>query len=186
MKKTVYINDIVHNIYLKIDKVFNGTKGEKTWMLYHDALSLMTSKECKKIMEERGILDRWILSELVLNGGTPYANRTVGNSPEIMPLDCSLNKDIHEGVRRYCIYTCKLDRDDNKKISVNTPKQRVHAYRQLWDPNHLPEGIPSGKRIIEDINRIFNKNILRVVEARNDVAHGLGTQRGWQRNLLVS
>ena len=79
------INDIVHNIYLKSDKVFKGTKGEKTWMLYRDSLNLMNSKECKKIMEERGILDCWILPELGLNDCTPYANCPVGNSAEIIP-----------------------------------------------------------------------------------------------------
>ena len=83
-------------------------------MLYHDAL-LMTSEECKTYMQGSGILDRWILPELGLNDGTPYANRPVGNSPKIMPLDCSLNKDIHEGVRRHYIYTNRLNRNNKKE-----------------------------------------------------------------------
>ena len=81
---------------------------------YHDALSLMTLEESTKFMRENGIIDHWILPELGLNDGTPYTNCPVGNSPKIMPLDCSLNKDIHEGVRRHWIFFGKLDRDNEK------------------------------------------------------------------------
>ena len=128
IKKSVCIHDLVNDIYLHSENIFKGTKGEKSWMLHHDALSLTASEECKKYMQRRGILDRWILPELYLNDSIPYANRPVGNSPEIMPLDFFLNKDIHEGMRRHCIYTNRLGRN-NQKISLNTQKQGVHAYQ---------------------------------------------------------
>ena len=123
------------------------------------------------------------MKKLGLNNGTPYANCPVGNSPEIMPLDFSLNKNIHEGVRRHCVYTSRLERDDNKKISLNTTKQGVHAYRKLWDPKHLPEGIPSGEYIMQDINLIINENMMRIIKARSAVVPGLGTRRGQRRDL---
>ena len=167
----------MYNIYLESEKVFKGTKGEKTWMFYHDALSIMTLEECKMFMREKGFIDRWILPELGLNDGTPYANRLVRNSPKIMTLDCSLNKDIHRGVRRHCILTGKLDRD-NEKNSLNTQKQGVHAYRRLWDPIHHPEGIPSSAHIKQDINWIINKNMMRILMACGAVLPGLGSQRG--------
>ena len=187
LKKLVCIHDIVNNIYLHSEKIFKGTKGEKSWMLYHDTLSLMTSEECKKYMQGRGILDRWILPELGHNDGTPYANHPVRNSPEIMPLDCSLNKDIHKGMRRHFIYINKLDKND-EKISINTQKQGVHAYRQLWDPKHLPEGIPSSAFIIQDINQIINENMMRIVMARGVFIPGLGTRRtqgSWLATIAV-
>ena len=115
-------------------------------------------------MRGKGVINRWILPELGLNDGTPYANRLVRNSPKIMPLDCSLNKNIHKGVRRHCVFTGKLNRDDEKN-SLNTQKQGVHAYQQLWGPKDLPEGIPSGARIMQDINLIINDNMICIIKA---------------------
>ena len=70
-----------------------------------------------------------------------------------------------------------------KKISLTTQKQGVHAYRQLWNPKHLPEGIPSGARIMQDINLIIDKNVMRIIKARGEVVPGLGTRRRRRRDL---
>ena len=72
------------------------------WMFFHDALSLMTAESCKLWMERRGILKHWILPECGLHQDQPglkdYWHRPVGNSPELMPWDCSLNKDLQDAV----------------------------------------------------------------------------------------
>ena len=64
-----------------------------------------------------------------LQDGTPYAVRPVGNSPEFMPLDNSLNRDI---LHIFCFH-CVLSRfvldmegtdeeDSNMRFSLSTPK----------------------------------------------------------------
>ena len=70
-----------------------------------------------------------------------------------------------------------------KKISLNTQKQGVHAYRKLWDPKNLPEGIPSGARIMQDINHIINENMMRIIKAHGAVVPGIGTRCGRKRDL---
>ena len=38
-----------------------------------------------------------------LQYGTPYDGRPVGNSPEFLPLDNSLNRDIFHSLRFHCV-----------------------------------------------------------------------------------
>ena len=98
MKRTVLITTVVQQIYENSKEIFKGTKYEQDWYFYHDVLSLMTSNSYRKFMTKRGIINHWILPEQGLNEVSKYINRPVGNSLEMMLLDNSLNKDLHEGV----------------------------------------------------------------------------------------
>ena len=124
---------------------------------------------------QEGILDRWILPENGLNAGTIYEGRPVGNCTEIMPLDCNLNKDCHEGAKRHRLYSNRLDKDDPRKFGLRRPKQGSDTYRRLWDPSLHPDGIPSSKRIIEEVNKILDETLLKVINARGAAIPGLGS-----------
>ena len=43
--------------------------------------------------------------ELRCNVGTVYHDHTVGNTPEVIPLDTSLFDDLDEGVERHIVST---------------------------------------------------------------------------------
>ena len=45
-------------------------------------------------MKEKNYYHRWLLPMNGLQDGTPYSGRPVGNSPEFMPLDNILNREI--------------------------------------------------------------------------------------------
>ena len=82
-------------------------------LFYHNALSQLTEKKTLEWMKnnkigEKKIYEMWIKpvlgcnDEIELDDGsspTNYAGRPVGNSPEFMPLDNSLNNDIHQAVQ---------------------------------------------------------------------------------------
>eukprot|EP00957_Ditylum_brightwellii_P171780 13076823-Ditylum_brightwellii.AAC.1 len=57
------INQLAQHMHGKMEKVLKGTTYERTWKFYHDAISLMSAKECHLHMEQTGILNRWILPE---------------------------------------------------------------------------------------------------------------------------
>ena len=61
MVNYVVITDYIENIIEESRKVFKGNTHEADWVLYHDALSLMRAKECKKWIKERDYLKLWIL-----------------------------------------------------------------------------------------------------------------------------
>ena len=84
-----------------------------------------------------------------------WKDRPVGNN--FMPLDNSLNNDLHKSVTSHCIMTQILDNNDTKKFSMRTPKQGLSAYERIW-AHH-----PPSKRIIQDINLTYDslKDILK-------------------------
>ena len=84
--------------------------------------------------ERKWYYDKWITTVMGCNNKvgpkktTAYAKRPVGNSPEIMPLDNSINQDVHESVRVHTVSTFYLPKDHQDKFSLSTPKSIIHAY----------------------------------------------------------
>eukprot|EP00957_Ditylum_brightwellii_P037669 2848673-Ditylum_brightwellii.AAC.1 len=128
MKKYVSINQLVQHIHNKTEKVFKGTMNERTWKCYHDALSLMSEKECCLHMEQTGNLKRWILPEEGLNKKEKYKGRLIGDCPKVNALDANLNKDSQDGICRYISKTGTFPDDDNQKFSIMTEKKGASAY----------------------------------------------------------
>ena len=183
MKRSISINDLVKQIYENSKKLFVGSKYEDNCFFYYDALTLMTSTSCKRFLQETNIIDHWILPQQGCNKKTKFANRPVGNSPEVMPLDSNLNKDLHEGVSWLCAVTARLDDSDPNKFSKTTPKRALSAYRRAWYPTFLPEGFPNSQRIVRDVDRVVDEVYLRIFRARGVVVKGLGTRRGRRNDL---
>ena len=76
---------------------------------YTTALINCHNKKHKVLMQtitwtrKNNYLHRWLLPFNGLQYGTPYARRLVVNSPEFMPLDNSLNRDILHSFRFHCV-----------------------------------------------------------------------------------
>jgi hypothetical protein len=84
--------------------IYKGTKNEDNWMFYHGALLLMTAKETIRWMPENSYQKQWILPVGGLHHWDKYLKAyfggpSIGNSPENMPLDTSLNSHIHQKVQ---------------------------------------------------------------------------------------
>ena len=99
---------------------------------------------------------------LGINKNTAFFGRPVGNSPELMPMDATLNKDVDDGVRYHVALTYNLAHDDPKKFSLSTPKRGSSAYLRVW------EQCPPSNRIIEDTDK-FLKALTKISNA-NGVA----------------
>ena len=131
-------------MFTETEKAYAGSKHEKTWKIYHDALKFMTGKDAIDFMKQKGWYDRLIRPKLGLKKGTIYADRIVGCRPELQVLDYHLNQDLHTAVDEHCIITRNLKDDDPLKFSKRTPKIMLSAYLRLWDPNNGIHGCPSG------------------------------------------
>ena len=183
MKRFMSMNMLVSKVYENSKKVFMGTECQSNWYFCHDALSLMTSNECKNFMIRTGIINHWILLQQRCNKQTVYANRPVGNSPEVMPSDSNLNKDLHEGVNWLCSLTNWLCNSDPKNFSKTTPKQMLSAYARAWDPIHSPDGFPSSNRIVQDIDRVVDEVYLKIIKYWGAIMPHLGMRWGQRNNL---
>ena len=81
-------------------------------------------------MKENNYSHRLFLPIDGLQDGTPYAGCPVGNSPDFMPLDHSLNRDILHSFRFHCVLSRFLldgkvtDKEErNMHFSFYTPKE---------------------------------------------------------------
>jgi len=183
MKKIVCIKELITHVVEETRRVMRGTKFEDNFYFYHDALSLMTAAETRKWMLEMDYEKYWLLPMKDLNKGTTYHNRPVGDSPEMMPLDCSLFNDLHEGANRHVSLTHLLHKDDPKKFSLATPKEISRAYCRLWTGG-AEEGSPTCERIIQDCNK-FVRNIQVINDAKGIMCSGLGNRRGHRKENAV-
>ena len=64
-------------------------------------------------MSEMGYKARWLVSQTDLNVGTRFHGKPVGNFPEFMPLDNSLNVDVKRAHECHVTAALHLPIDDN-------------------------------------------------------------------------
>ena len=153
MKKYMSIRTLVKEIHDSSKAAFVNTVHADDWYFYHDALSQMTAKSTVEWMKTEGYYKRWLIPQKGCNAGTVYANRPVGNSPEFMPLDNSLNQDIQVSLSLHCAITAHLPDADSRKFSMRTPKTIVEGIDKIWGA----EGdIPNSKRIMHDCDKALN------------------------------
>ena len=96
------------------------------------------------------------MPQLGLNAGTVYEGRPVGNSPEFMPLDNSLNADITRSHDFHCRATAKLHKDDPRRFSMATPRTISQGIHRLFECDENQEGVPSSSRIIHDCDQVWD------------------------------
>ena len=152
-----------------------GTEYEDNFFFYHDALTQLTDKESINYMQDKGMLKHWILPKAGLLNGTRWANSPLGNSPEFNPLDCNLNRDIHEAARLHILLITSNQKNlgINEKEYLSTTKQKDLAkmYLSVWE-NH-----PCSERIITDVTKI-PKNFRTVYMSDGCVVKGIGQNDG--------
>ena len=140
MSPYICIAELINHIMSATKEVISGTKYKGQELFFHDALSLMTAKDTVTWMKEKGIYEHWILPEigcydLLGKNKSCYAKRPVGNSPELMCLDMSLNKDVRECLRMHVSITQHLEKADPYRFSMSTPKEISRAISRLVHPS---------------------------------------------------
>ena len=68
------------------------------------------------------VKERWLVPQNGVNAGIVYVGWPVGNSPEFMPWDNSLNSDVKRTNDYHCGVTNKLGDKDMRKFSMKTHK----------------------------------------------------------------
>ena len=177
------IRNIVEYMIEESRRIFND--GKCDWHIYHDALSLFVSEENVEWMKskmadsKRTYFDVFIFPQNGLSAGIArYGSRPVGNSPEFMAWDCSLNKDVDDALRRHVVATAHLDIKDPRKFSMRTPREIERAIFRLMDPAFSgEEGVPTASRIREDCMKVL-ESYKTVVEERGRLVEGLGNRTG--------
>ena len=156
MSKLFCIAYLIRFTMNESDKLTKGSEHKDDFFIVHDAMVLIIAKETMNCMRQNGYLHRWLLPLNGLQDGTPYAGRTVGKSPEFMPVDNSLNREIlhsfhmHSVLSRYIVDGEETTEEErNMCFSYSTPREIARGLRCIWDSKM---GTLSLVRIIEDVD----------------------------------
>ena len=175
----ICITELVEYMDSATKEVMAGTKHADDYYWYHDALTQLTDKRTKEWMVKEGYFKRWLLPVPPCNAGTIYEGRPVGNSPEIMPWDCSLNQDVHVTVDNHSCYFRAIPKDHPlyaKRFSKASPAIMLKSYLRILDP--VTGVCPSSKRIIQDITRCWGSHIDIICEHGGAAVDGIGSRNG--------
>jgi hypothetical protein len=162
---------MIDHIDNETKRVIKGTKNEGRGLWYHDALSLMMCKKSVQYMKEKGIFDSWLLPWDRLQEGTRYHESIPGDSPELMPLDETLNMDIHASACYHVAITSHLPNNDPRKYSFSPPKEISCAYLHLVDP--ATGSAPPSTRIVQDCEK-WIRSLGKIREAGGKMVQGFG------------
>ena len=146
------------------------------YLVWHDALSLMTCKNTREWMEKKGYLEHWVLPELGVNKYWKYYDgNPTGNGPELHWMDNSLNRDVDVVASAHCAETNMLRADDalfGNKFRMDTPGELTRTYTRVWNGD-ANGAAPSAARIVHDIenwidvlHRIFDAKGIAVDDRR--------------------
>ncbi len=184
------IKDLVLHIHNESRRVMQGTKYEGKYYFYHDALTQLTDTKCVEWMKEQDIYKHWIKPELGCNeniivtnqdGETlkskRYANRMVGNSPEMNPLDNSNFRDVRTAIALNVAATWHLEKKDPLKFSLSTPNEVTRTFKRIWDPKN---GVsPTSRRILEDVKRVL-VSLQQITTAKGKIVPGIVNRNGYR------
>jgi hypothetical protein len=187
MSAYVCVTELVEWIVESTKKMFQGTTHEDDWVFYHDALSQLTANETVIWMKAKGYYDRWIHPLNKLHQDQPdlkaYYNRPVGDRPENMPWDNTLNQDVHVSVNQHVLFTSKYEEDDERKFSLSTPNRASYAYRRILHP--VTGVVPSSDRIIHDVELVF-ESLMKIHHAKGIKDTTLANRSGnrWEKSPI--
>ena len=179
---SVCITELVRHMDTHTAAVYKGTEFEKTYKWYHDALTQLTCKRTRAWMEEEDLLKHWLLPVGPYNEGTVYYGRPVGNTPEIMPWDCSLNRDVHCTVEFYSAMSKWLPKDHPlypRRFSKASYAIMRSSYLRVLHPE---TGVcPSSERIVQDVIKCWGEHLDVICAHGGAAVPELGNRVGKRR-----
>ena len=178
----VCITELILHMRDATAAAYAGTEFARTYLIYHDALTQLTYKKTRAWMEKEGIMKHWLLPVGECNAGTVYYGRPVGNSPELMPWDCSLNQDVHTCVEFYSS-VCRWYGKDHplypSRFSKASYSIMRDSYLRVLDPE---TGVcPSSDRIVQDITRCWGEHLDLICAYKGGAVPGIGNRVGKRR-----
>jgi hypothetical protein len=134
------------------NRLYKDTPWEKTWVIYHDALSQWWDPASQGLLGKLGMAKRQIrawgptsAAELTVTEFNEagevkkvhtivnkYRFKLMGDSPEFMPLDRHLFNDLKLATKRNVSLTRGLPDNDKRKMWFNTPKRSFQSLAKTW------------------------------------------------------
>ena len=187
MSKFCCITDLIRFMMKESEKRMKRSVHEDNFFIVHDDLLSMTAKVTITWTKENNYYHHWLLPMNGLQDWTPYSGSPVGNSPELIPLDNSLNRDILHNLHfnfvlsRFVLYEKKNEEEErNMRFSFSTPKEIARGFKRIWESKIKT---PSSTRIIQDVDMSL-KALEIVYRANGSAVEGLADRNGYRRKVV--
>ena len=169
----VDVRDMMKHMVDEGNKAFAGTPYADTWVIHHDALSQWHEEGAQKYLRDvLGMtVKRQLCSQGTTNSDNRYKEKSVGNSPELSPLDSNLFADLDNGINQHCAISSIYEKDDKRKFSLGTPKEIQHCVIRTW------EVCPTSERIVQDIKR-WKDSLKKIIDHQGAVVPDLDNRSG--------
>jgi hypothetical protein len=184
----VCVTELIKHMDKQTKAAHAGTKYAESYMWSHDSLTQMTNGVCRRWMRIKGVWRRWMKPELGLNDCVLFINknrvtettirykkRPVGDQPELMPHDSSLNYDINCALSLHVMMTNHLEDSDPRKMRKRTPAEIVKCKTKLCHPE--TGVVPKSAHIIQDVKKV-PKYLVEIVRNGGLIVHGLVNRNG--------
>jgi hypothetical protein len=161
------VRDIMDHIVGEHNKLYKGTKREKTSMIFHDHLKAWFEDEAQVHLKKLGFENRQLrilpanYDKVVLG----YRGKLAGNSPEMCRgLDAHGFADLDRSTVLNCSIAATLALEDpvRKRWGMGTPITLRYSMWNSWSHS------PSSERIIEDIMN-FPMVLKKIIDAEGCV-----------------
>jgi hypothetical protein len=185
---TVCVTELIRHMEKHTKAAYAGTEYKNSYMWSHDSLTQMTDAACRQWMRKIGVWKRWVKPELGLNDSIPFVNkngeteittrykkRPVGDQPELMPHDSSLNYDVDRSLSLHVMMTSHLDDSDPLKMSKRTPSEIVKCIDKLCHP--VTGVVPKPERIVQDVKKVPNC-LIEIIKHGGLIVPGLVNRNG--------
>lgn len=135
-------------------QVYSNTPFAKSFMIYHDHLSIMWEQRAIAYLKEIGWYDRFIKITGSNNAKVVkyYRDSVVGDSPEnARALDSYGFSDLECSMSFHVAMTAALLPNDEKKFQLGTPNQVWRTMERCWNVCE-----PTSERIVQVGEQYFN------------------------------
>ena len=173
-KKSCCITEMIDHMIAESTAVYAGTEFANSFMIYHDALTLLWEAKAREYIREKGFTDRFIhiIREYQDGINKRYWFTVVGDSPELArALDSFGFADLELSMAFHQALTSGWAANNPKKFQFGTPSQVWSAMSRCWEVE------PTSERIVQDIIDL-PRVLQKIIDAKGTVAYGEALRNG--------
>lgn len=150
-KSIMCVTELMDHAINVAEEAYKGTRREKDFLIFHDALSQWWEKDAQEYMKKRGFRDRQLRCYGDVNKGTDekknrYHLKLVGDSPELCrALDAHGFADLEYMRKLHCALTQFYPHTDPewgpKRFGMGTPSEVDSTLERVWTVAPAPDRV---------------------------------------------
>ena len=168
------LKKLIDHIIAESTAVYAGTEFSDSFMIYHDALTLLWESNAREYIRSLGFKNRFIhiIDEYQHGIHKRYWNTVVGDSPEMARgLDSFGFADLELSMSFHQALTIDWAANNPNKFQFGTPNHVWSAMSRCWEVE------PTSQRIVQDILDL-PRVLAKIIEAKGTVVHGEALRNG--------